>query len=58
MNTILQQAFVSKTKKPVATDDNMIHHVNPYNFSGFIKPVSDFKVLLAGSGVSAWVIMD
>ena len=58
MNTILQQAFVSKTKKPVTTDNYVIYHMNPYNFSGFIKPVSDFKVLLAGGRVSAWVIMD
>ncbi len=32
--------------------------MNSDNFPGFIESVGDFKVLLAGSGVPAWVVMD
>ena len=36
----------------------MIHHMNPYNLPSFMEPVCDLKILLAGSWVAAWMIVD
>lgn len=55
---ILQQAFIGKTEKLISSDDNVVNHMNPYNFPGVIEPVGDFEVLLAWRGVSTRVIMD
>ena len=51
MDTILQYACISKTKKMIYPNYNMIDNMNPDNFCGLVESISNFKVFLAGVGV-------
>ena len=51
MDTILQYACISKTKKTIYPNYNMIDNMNAYNFFGLVESISNFEVFLAGVGV-------
>jgi hypothetical protein len=51
MDTILQYACISKTKKMIYPNYNMIDNMNPDNFCGLVESVRNFEVFLPGVGV-------
>ena len=51
MDTILQYACISKTKKMIYPNYNMIDNMNPDNFCGLVESISNFEVFLDRVGV-------
>jgi hypothetical protein len=51
MDTILQYACISKTKKMIYPNYNMIDNMNSDNFCGLVESSSNFEVFLPGVSV-------